>query len=291
MGEANAMNDVTLMLGDCLERMGEIADGSVDAIVTDPPYPEVARPYGRMTEAEWHVMMRGVVAESRRILKPPGSAVFILQPNNKNAGSMRLWLWEFVVWIGREWNLVQDVYWWNTTALPLTKNDPNTLRSSVKICVWFGASDCYRDASSVRWTESEANRTKRIQERAFGHHVKNHKTRVNENVERARTAVIKNGGVTPFNLLPIGAGGPRNPSFGHGAPTPFDVCDWWVRYISPEGGTVCDPFAGSGTVGLAALKRGRKFIGIERDSGYFDIASARIAAHCDSMPLLAGVAS
>ena len=52
---------VNLMLGDCLERMAEIADRSVDAIITDPPYPEVSRAYGRMTEAEWDAMMRRLI--------------------------------------------------------------------------------------------------------------------------------------------------------------------------------------------------------------------------------------
>jgi DNA modification methylase len=55
------------------------------------------------------------------------------------------------------------------------------------------------------------------------------------------------------------------------------VIDWWVRYISPPGGTVLDPFIGSGTVGIAAMENGRDCIGIERDPGYHDIAARRIA--------------
>jgi site-specific DNA-methyltransferase (adenine-specific) len=77
---------------------------------------------------------------------------------------------------------------------------------------------------------------------------------------------------------------------GHSAGTPFQLCDWWVRYISPPDGLVCDPFMGSGTTGLAALKRGRRFIGIERDAGYFATAERRLAEQQSSMPLLAGVA-
>ena len=97
---------VTLHRGDCLEVMPTIEAGSVDAIVTDPPYPEIDRPYGRMTELAWHEMMRGVVAECRRILKPTGSAVFVLQPNSERVGRMRPWLWESMAWTAREWNQV-----------------------------------------------------------------------------------------------------------------------------------------------------------------------------------------
>jgi DNA modification methylase len=80
---------IDIRLGDCRDLLKTLGDGSVDAIITDPPYPEITRDYGRMTEVEWHEMMRGVVAEARRVLKPSGSAVFILQPNSRKVGSMR----------------------------------------------------------------------------------------------------------------------------------------------------------------------------------------------------------
>jgi len=75
------------------EELTKVASKSVDAIITDPIYPEVRREYGRITEADWHALMRDVVAECRRVLKPKGSAVLILQPNYENLGRMRLWPW------------------------------------------------------------------------------------------------------------------------------------------------------------------------------------------------------
>ena len=49
------------------------------------------------------------------------------------------------------------------------------------------------------------------------------------------------------------------------------------KLIIPEAATILDPFMGSGTTGVACVKLGRKFIGIELDEGYFDIACKRIA--------------
>ena len=49
-----------------------------------------------------------------------------------------------------------------------------------------------------------------------------------------------------------------------------------VSLFTNSGETVCDPFMGSGTTGVACAKLGRKFIGIEIDEGYFDIACKRI---------------
>lgn len=280
------MDDVTLMLGDCLDRMGEIADGSVDAIVTDPPYPEIDRPYGRMTEAEWWTMMMGVCRESRRILKPNGSAVFILQPNSRKVGSMRGWLFRFQAWACDEWNMVQDAHWWNISAIPEAHSiQGRLLRPSLKACVWLGSPDCYRNQDEVLWSESDRNATLRRSER-----LSNRKNPSGHHANRATLygASVERGGVLPFNVLPMG-NGKAGGVHGHPASTPANLCDWWVRYISPPEGVVCDPFMGSGTVGLAALKRGRKFIGIERDVNYFATAQARIAAHQSSTPLLAGV--
>jgi tRNA G10 N-methylase Trm11 len=105
-------------LGDCLDLLPSIPDASIDAVVCDPPYPCIRRPYGRLTEAAWHRLMDGVVAETRRVLKPRSSAVFILQPNSQKVGKMRLWVWEFLLRTARRWNLVQDCYWWNHAAIP-----------------------------------------------------------------------------------------------------------------------------------------------------------------------------
>jgi DNA modification methylase len=281
---------IDFRLGDCLEILPTIPDASIDAIITDPPYPEVDRSYGRMTESEWHEMMRTVVFECRRILKPTGSTVFILQPNSERVGRMRPWLWEFMAWTAREWNQIQDAWWWNTTALPLTKNDPHALRSSVKACVWLGNPDCFHDASGVRWSESEVAAATRQTKRCYGKHYKT-EGRANVVYSRAFESAPKNGGVTPYNLLPIAAGGPRNPSSGHGAPTPIDLTDWWTRYICPPDGTILDPFMGSGTTGQSALKYGCDFIGIEKDTRYLAIAERRIAAELAKTALLDGVAS
>jgi DNA modification methylase len=51
---------------------------------------------------------------------------------------------------------------------------------------------------------------------------------------------------------------------------------WTIGFI--DGRSILDPFMGSGTTGIAAVKLGRKFTGIEIDPGYFDIACRRIAA-------------
>lgn len=88
------------------------------------------------------------------------------------------------------------------------------------------------------------------------------------------------GGVTPFNLLPVAnnnRGSASAGSLGHGAGTPLKLADWWTRYIVPPGGVVVDPFMGSGTMAVAAVKNRCHFFGCDTVQGYVDIANERIA--------------
>jgi len=65
--------------------------------------------------------------------------------------------------------------------------------------------------------------------------------------------------------------------FDHPTPKPLGVTRWLVRNAVPAGGTVLDPFLGSGTTAVAALLEGRHFIGVEQAPEYVAIAEARIA--------------
>lgn len=61
----------------------------------------------------------------------------------------------------------------------------------------------------------------------------------------------------------------------HPTQKPVELMEWCLDLIS-DCALICDPFMGSGTTGVAAVKRGRAFIGIEREPTYFDIARRRI---------------
>jgi site-specific DNA-methyltransferase (adenine-specific) len=64
----------------------------------------------------------------------------------------------------------------------------------------------------------------------------------------------------------------------HPTQKPLKLLTDWVTKFTDEGETVLDPFMGSGTTGIACMKLGRKFIGIEKRADYFDLACRRIEA-------------
>ncbi len=71
----------------------------------------------------------------------------------------------------------------------------------------------------------------------------------------------------------------------HPCPYPEAIVDPLVIASCPQHGTILDPFMGSGTTGVACMRLGRKFIGIEKEPKYLAIAAKRIKDAAESMPL------
>jgi hypothetical protein len=69
----------------------------------------------------------------------------------------------------------------------------------------------------------------------------------------------------------------RGSSNNHPTVKPLALVRWLVRLVCPPGGTVLDPFLGSGTTALACLHEGRDCVGVEREPAYHAIASRRVA--------------
>ena len=67
----------------------------------------------------------------------------------------------------------------------------------------------------------------------------------------------------------------------HPTQKPIGLMKWCISFL-PDAKTILDPFMGSGTTGVAAVKLGRRFIGIEISPKYFDIAVRRIQAALDA---------
>lgn len=265
---------VVIFNADCRDVLPKLS--GYQSVVTDPPYPEIDRDYGRWTEAEWHELMRAVVAGIRSGLDGNGSAVFVLQPNSEKVGRMRPWLWDFMSWTAREWNQVQDAWWWNHATPPTVHchEENGLMRPSMKACVWLGEPDCYRDQGAILLPVAEATMSdKRINR----HELEYSQSGLSMRHGRALARCKERGGATPFNVLVCANSDAFNSAGakGHGAGTPRPVADWWVRYITPDNGTVVDPFCGSGTMLDAARDQGLRFIGIEKIEAYCETTADR----------------
>jgi DNA modification methylase len=89
-----------------------------------------------------------------------------------------------------------------------------------------------------------------------------------------------------LDLFPNAQGGKKAAEARNPHPTvkPLALMRWLVRLLCPPGGLVLDPTVGSGTTGAAAVLEGRRFVGIELEPAYMEIAAARIAHHAGRSP-------
>ncbi len=91
--------------------------------------------------------------------------------------------------------------------------------------------------------------------------------------------------VDVFTLHAPGAASPKE--VAHPSPKPIALMRWIVTHASAPGSVVLDPFAGSGTTGVACMQLGRRFVGIERDPTYFALCVERLRAEENSTTLRA----
>jgi DNA modification methylase len=89
------------------------------------------------------------------------------------------------------------------------------------------------------------------------------------------------GGASRFFYVAKASPGERRAGLAESAPhhptiKPVRLMRYLVRLVTPPGGVVLDPFAGSGSTGIAAVLEGKRFVGIEREAEYVAVANARI---------------
>ena len=91
------------------------------------------------------------------------------------------------------------------------------------------------------------------------------------------------GGASRFFYCAKASKRGREEGNAHPTVKPTALMRWLCRLITPPGGIILDPFMGSGSTGIAAIEEKFRFIGIEREDAYFEIAKKRITAPCGEL--------
>ena len=248
----NVMVDIKLIQGDCLEKMKEIPDGSVDLTVTSPPYDNLRSYNGYTFDFE------GIAQELYRVTKQGGVVVWVVGDatikGSETGTSFRQALY-FKDVCG--FNLHDTMIWRKPNAMPQVARNRYTQSFEYMFVLSKGAPSA----------------THLLREPCKAAGVKRTRTAGNpQSIDRTRTNVTASTKIKQ-NIMDVPVGGY---SFGHPAIFPDQlVADHIVSWSTP-GDTVRDPFLGSGTTGKMALLAGRKFIGIEISDEYLDIARKRI---------------
>jgi len=100
------------------------------------------------------------------------------------------------------------------------------------------------------------------------------------------TSYADDGSAARFFYCPKVSKSERGEDNTHPTVKPQELMKYLCRLVTPKGGTVLDPFMGSGSTGMAAKDEGFEFIGIEREKEYFEIAESRITRFAPLMDFM-----
>jgi site-specific DNA-methyltransferase (adenine-specific) len=233
---------VTLYHGDCRQVLPQL-DQPADSCVTDPPYGETVAAWDQWP-AGW-VKVVGVAVPSDASLWCFGSARMFLEHVAEFSG----------------WRYAQEQLW-----LKRNGSGPGSRDRLVKIHEW--AYHWYRGRWSAIYHEwdrerTDANRgTARKQSRSAGHQRDGRATSWSDDGTRTRRSVVEAPSIRYQRR--------------HQDEKPLAVVAPLVQECTPSGGLVLDPFAGTGTTGLAARLLGRRAVLIEADEATCEVAALRL---------------
>ena len=234
------MTKIDLRLGDCLELMKDIPDGSVDMVLTDPPY--------GTTACKWDsvIPFEPMWAELKRIIKPNGAIVlFGSEPFSSALRMSNIKQYKYD-WI---WKKERGLGFLNAKKMPLRDTENISVFCSGR-CVYY---------PQMRAGEPYTAKN-------------NPKKQKGTNNEYASVVTVNEGGRYPLTTLEF----TRPRSTLHPTQKPVPLLEYLIKTYTNEGETVLDFTMGSGTTGVACVKTKRNFIGIELDEEYFEIAKKRI---------------
>lgn len=307
------MNDWRIIQGDTLAVLPTLPDCSVHCCVTSPPYWGL-RDYGcegqiglEATPAEYLSRMVAVFAEVRRVLRDDGTCWVNMGdsyaanrpyqvPDTKhmdvgNNGGMKVpdglkakdlmgmpWRLAFALQADG-WYLRSDIIWAKPNPMPESVTDRPT-KSHEYIFLLSKRERYYYDAEAIKEKFSDERMgnpgvySRTPQERKSGF-----------NGDRHDLGFINDGGgwnadgaATGRNRRTVWTVATQPYPEAHFATYPEKLIEPCVLAGCPEGGTVLDPFNGSGTTGVVAIGRRRNYVGIELNPAYIEMARRRIGA-------------
>jgi DNA modification methylase len=250
--------DVTLHLGNAIEILPTLEEGSCDAVVTSPPYLDARPEYPSPTYAEFGLIFH----ELGRVCRGP----MLLNVGRLWRDHTELRWWNDLIDVAGAsgWPLRDTLIWVKPNANPI---QGEVLTNAHEYVFMFG--DGF-DTDSVR-TEYAESTVLRMQRRFTNHAgVKNdpgvtkgemEDRKMNELGARAKSFVIYSTGKEKGNE--------------HPAPMPLELAEHLVKLSG--GRRILDPFAGSGTTLLAARRLGRNAVGIELDAEYAALTADRLS--------------
>lgn len=266
----NQITTCTYVLDDSRESLKEFS-GQVDLIVTSPPYADARhKHYDSIAPDEFADWFLSFHEPFYNALKPEGSLVINIKDKVVD-GVRHRFVWQTIDALCKKgWYAIDDYIWHKPNPMP--GRWPTRLRDGWEYCFHLSKSKRpFFNPDKVRrpigdWAESrlaklgknDLSRHNSVNQSGFGRDI---------------SKWVDKKTVLPSNVLSLALVGKNK---GHPAVFPVDLPAFFIKLLCPDDGLVVDPFAGSGTTGIAALQLGIKSILIDNNPKYFDEAINRI---------------
>ena len=238
------MKDIELWQGDCLELMNNIPDKSVDCIITDLPY--------GTTQCKWDTIIpfEPLWKQYNRIIKDNGAIVlFGTEPFSSHLRLSNLKNYKYD-WI---WDKVKGTGFLNAKRQPM--------RNHELISVFYKKQCTYNPQKTYGHKMKKSYRSKDLQTDVYGEMKNDY---IYESTERYPRSIQVFSTDTQNSSL-------------HPTQKPVALIEYLIKTYTNDGELVFDSCMGSGTTGVACINTNRRFIGIELDNNYFEIAKNRIS--------------
>jgi len=247
-----------LIHGDCLEKMNDIPDKSIDMILCDLPY--------GTTACKWDVIIpfEPLWVQYKRIIKDRGAIVlFGSEPFSSYLRMSNIkqykydWIWEKS----------------NPSNIALANKQPMKYHEIISV---------FCEGSTIYYKQMINRESQRIKQAQCNDYVFHNSGSDQTGLKYIEVhadkyaANLKN----PSTILKFNSLRPNAKEFvNHPTQKPVALLEYLIKTYTLEGETVLDNCMGSGSTGVACINTGRNFIGIEKDDKYFDVAKNRIEEH------------
>jgi site-specific DNA-methyltransferase (adenine-specific) len=270
INKAHSSTTCTVIQGDSREVLQEYA-GQVDLIVTSPPYADARKKHYDSVHPddfpEWFMTFHEPFFDA---LKPTGSLVINIKDKVVD-GVRHRYVWRTIdALCDAGWFAIEDYIWHKTNPMPGWW--PTRLRDGWEYCFHlakskrplFGADEVRQPIGD--WANS---RLKKLGENDRSRHNSVNKSGFGRDISKW----VGKKTVLPSNVISAAVVGKNK---RHPAVFPEELPSFFIKLLCPEDGLIVDPFAGSGTTGIAAMKLGRDSIMIDNNETYCEVAIQRL---------------
>ena len=247
-----------ILSGDCLEKLKELPNSSVDLIITSPPYADQRKnTYGGIKPEKYVSWFLPITAELFRVLKNDGTFILNIKEKVQN-GERSTYVLELILEMKRQgWLWTEEFIWHKKNCYP--GKWPNRFRDAWERLLQFNKAkkfNMYQEAVMVPMGDWAKNRLKNLSE---VDRIRDN-SKVGSGFGKNISNWLERDMAYPTNVLHLAT---ECSNKNHSAAFPESLPEWFIKLFTQEYDTVLDPFMGSGTTVFVANRMNRHAIGID----------------------------